>query len=134
MPPHVALRTVAVLGALVAAAGEPAAQAPQPREISVGDLIQGYVADVGGPVVTTGHLAYVGDRVLLTPNQPSAMVPAVVDMSRLPPAVLAEVKARCAAVRTTFGGCQAKLQARVQPLDGRPGLIADHIEILAASR
>ena len=109
------------------------AQPTLPREINTGDLIQGYVPE-GTVVVTTGHLAYVNQQALLNPAMPSAMMPAIVDMTRLPPSHRDQVQAQCAAAQITSGGCRAKVQGQVQQIDARPGLIATDIEFLAPAR
>ena len=112
MPSATLLRILAVAAALAGSAvGALAEPSPQSRKIKSGDFIQGYVR-AGAIVVTTGHLAAVDGRVLLSPSMPSAMVPAM-STTRLPPADRARVQAHCAAVRITSGGCRVTLQGQV---------------------
>ena len=105
------------------------AQQLLPQEINTGDLIQGHLP-VGAFVITKGHLAYVEQRAVINPGMPSAMVPAIVDLTRLPPATRDKVEAECAAIKITTGGCWVKLQGWVQQIDDRFGLIATDIEFL----
>ena len=105
------------------------AQQLLPQEINTGDLIQGHLP-VGAFVITKGHLAYVEHRAVINPGMPSAMVPAIVDLTRLPPATRDKVEAECAAIKITTGGCWVKLQGWVQQIDDRFGLIATDIEFL----
>ena len=121
---------LALVVALVLPIADAVAQPSIPREIYPGDLIQGYVPE-GALVVATGHLAYVNQQALLNPAMPSAMMPAIVDITQLPAANRDEVQARCAAVQITSGGCRAKVHGQVQQIDARPGLVATHIDILA---
>ena len=105
------------------------AQQLLPQEINTGDLIQGHLP-VGAFVITKGHLAYVEQRAVINPGMPSAMVPAIVDLTRLSPATRDKVEAECAAIKITTGGCWVKLQGWVQQIDDRFGLIATDIEFL----
>jgi hypothetical protein len=105
------------------------AQQLLPQEINTGDLIQGYLP-VGAFVITKGHLAYVEQRAVINPGMPSAMVRAIVDLTRLPPATRDKVEAECAAIKITTGGCWVRLQGWVQQIDDRFGLIATDIEFL----
>jgi len=105
------------------------AQQILPQEIHTSDLIQGYIP-VGAFVITRGHLAYVEQRAVINPGMPSAMVPAIVDLTRLPPATRDKVEAECAAIKITTGGCWVKLQGWVQQINDRSGLIAADIEFL----
>ena len=105
------------------------AQQLLPQEINTGDLIQGHLP-VGAFVITKGHLAYVEHRAVINHGMPSAMVPAIVDLTRLPPATRDKVEAECAAIKITTGGCWVKLQGWVQQIDDRFGLIATDIEFL----
>jgi hypothetical protein len=124
---------IALVVALVVPVAGALAQPSLPREIHPGDLIQRYVPE-GTVVVTTGHLAYVNQQALLNPAMPSAMMPAIVDITRLPTANRDLVQAQCAAVQITSGGCRAKVHGQVRQIDTRPGLVATHIELLAPVR
>jgi hypothetical protein len=120
--------TRAVILLALPAAGQAFGQTP-PQLINIGDLIQGYVS-VGAVVTTDGHLLYTEGRVRINPNMPSAMAPAIVDITDLPPATREQIQTRCAAISITSGGCAVKVEGQVQLIDGRPGLIAAKIDFL----
>ena len=105
------------------------AQPLWPQEIDVGDLIKGYV-EIDSIVVVHGHVAFVYGETLMTPNLPSAMWPMIVDTKELPNTQLQNLKVRCAADRTTSGGCTVRVRGQVQKVDGRLRLKATAIEFL----
>lgn len=109
-----------------------AQQAP-PEEVAISHVIQGNV--VAGTIIKTRrHLAYSDGRVRMNPSIPSAMVPAIVDVTRLPSSVRHQVESDCSAVSITRAGCELVMRGEVREIEGRPGLVATGLDILIKVR
>jgi hypothetical protein len=121
------IRPAIILLALTMPAAMMAFGQTPPQQVQVSDLIQGYVS-LGTIITTQGHLAFTGGRARLNPSMPSAMVPAIVEITGLPPSDQERLQKQCTASSITSGGCRVRVEGRVQKIDGRPGLLATRLD------
>ena len=124
-----AMVRISLLLLLISSVASASAQQAPPPEVHLGDVIQRYVP-IGTIVSVRGHLAYVSGRAIMVPNMPSAMVPAIVDVTNLPPSDHERLQTACEAKSTTSGGCSVKIEGQIVEIDARPGLLATRIEFL----
>jgi len=124
------------LAAVAHASGQDRPQTDEYREVYAGDLIGGYVKP-GEKVETTGFVAVYRGEIFLKVNLPSAQWPLRMDVSRLSQKTVRQITTSCTSDNDplTTGGCTARIRGEVTPpVDRRPGLIADTIEVLGPPR
>ena len=136
MPVRRALLVLVTLAAVSQVNGQERPTVDQYREVDASSLVGGYVKP-GEKVETTGFLGVHRGEVFLKVNLPSAQWPLPIDVSRLSQAAVRQITTSCAAenVALTIGGCTAHIRGEVTPpVDRRPGLVADAIEVLETPR
>jgi hypothetical protein len=125
------LHAAAGFAFVLALAAGPALHAQQPayKQVSSGEIIQGYVPD-GEWVETNGHFWLSPGGIFLNFNLPSAMVPLRIDVANVSPDSVSRLKAECSAPRQFDGGCNAVVRGQVGMVGNRKGIMAREIEIL----
>ena len=99
------------------------------RRVHAGDIIMGYVP-AGEPIETSGYFWFSDGAAFLNVARPSAHVPLMVDVTRLPPQKKAKAQSACASTTgLNGGGCQLTIRGVTAMVSGRRAVLASDIDL-----